>query len=162
MSRRNLTDEERMSEPEAAFLNAWHRYAQERPEPLYDSRAFDDSEHRFDFQWKDKMCAVEIDGGNRMARIVFTKRGNPRAVAVGRHTQSADYLKLNKAVARGWRVFRFTPEMLRDDPIECVNYVLSVVEPLPFSDPFDIIMPSKENFDALANVCKRTARKRTA
>jgi hypothetical protein len=111
-----MTDAERMSEPEVAFLTAWHRFAPGETEPEYDKLAFDDSKHRFDFQWKSDRVAVEIDGGNRMARIVYDRRGQPRAVAVGRHTQSADYAKRNKATIRQWRILYFTPDMIRDDP----------------------------------------------
>jgi very-short-patch-repair endonuclease len=124
------TDAERMSNPEAEFLNAWHKFAPGQPDPAYDQRAFDDSQHRFDFQWREKKIAVEIDGGNRMARIVKGRNGQPRAVAVGRHTQSDDYRKRNKATSLGWTVFYFTPEMLRNDPIDCVNQVRSALEPM--------------------------------
>ena len=44
-----------------------------------------------------------------------------RNVAVGRHTGSADYVKLNLAVLYGWRVLRFTTEMLKKDPQGCVD-----------------------------------------
>ena len=130
-NRRDTADT--MSDGEAEFLNAWHRYAPGQPEPEHDKVAFDDSRHRFDFQWRDKMVAVEIDGGNRMARIVYDRRGNARAVAVGRHTLGNDYRKLNKAVALGWSVFRFTPEMLRGEPDACVAIVVTMVA-LPFTE----------------------------
>lgn len=52
--------------------------------------------------------AVEVDGGNRMARIV-----KGRAVAVGRHGQDADMEKLNEAVLMGYRVLRFSPAMVK-------------------------------------------------
>ena len=51
---------------------------------------------------------VEIDGGNRMAKMV---KGKP--VAVGRHTLPEDYRKLNAATLQGWSVLRFTPAMVK-------------------------------------------------
>jgi len=47
---------------------------------------------------------VEIDGGNRMAKII-----NGRAVAIGRHTQDADYEKMNESAILGWRVASLFP-----------------------------------------------------
>jgi len=61
---------------------------------------------RFDTAYPDKMVAVELEGG--------TWLGNK-----GRHTNplgfAKDAIKYNAAVALGWRVFRFTADML-DDP----------------------------------------------
>ena len=73
----------------------------------------------FDWSWPDLKVAVEVDGGNRMVK--YGKDGKP--VAVGRHTTKSDYEKLNAAAALGWFVFRYTPEMLTDDPISCCEQV---------------------------------------
>lgn len=54
--------------------------------------------------------AVEVDGGNHMVKASPT---TGRYVAVGRHTKSADYTKLNAAEMLGWHVLRFTPEMVK-------------------------------------------------
>ena len=67
-----------------------------------------DRRWRFDLCWPNRMIAVEIDGGNRMAKII-----NGRAVAVGRHTQDADYEKMNEAAILGWRVLRFSPAQVK-------------------------------------------------
>ena len=65
---------------------------------------------------------MEIDGGNTQA--VITKTG--RAVAVGRHTQEADYEKLNAAALLRWRVFRFTPAMVKKGvAIDVIEKVLT-------------------------------------
>ena len=69
-----------------------------------------DRDWRFDWATRERMLAVEVDGGNRMA-VISKRTGKP--VAVGRHTQSDDYRKLNRAAALGWRVMRFTPEMIK-------------------------------------------------
>lgn len=65
---------------------------------------------RFDFAWPDLRIAAEVDGGNRMA-VISKRTGKP--IAIGRHTQSADYTKRNAATAQGWRVFAFTPDMIK-------------------------------------------------
>lgn len=82
----------------------------------------------FDRAWRARMIAYEVDGGNRMARI-NKRTGQP--FAVGRHVQSDDYRKLNAAVERGWRVMRFTPEMIRSG--EAFATMQDVLIPLPFS-----------------------------
>lgn len=58
---------------------------------------------RFDFAWLEERLAVEIEGGTR---------------SNGRHSRHAgfteDCVKYNYATANGWRVFRFTSEMVND------------------------------------------------
>jgi len=78
--------------------------------------------YTFDFAWpgKEYQLAVEVDGGNRMVRWSTKLQ---RDVVVGKHTKSADYEKLNHAVCLGWRVLRFTGEMLRKDPVGCIDDV---------------------------------------
>jgi very-short-patch-repair endonuclease len=87
--------------------------------------------YRFDFAWLNSRpgignsVAVEIDGGNRMVRWSPKMKRN---VAVGRHTGSADYVKLNLAVLYGWRVLRFTTEMLKKDPQGCVDVLRKALD----------------------------------
>lgn len=83
---------------------------------------------RFDFAWPHLRIAAEVDGGNRMARI------NPRTgqpFAVGRHTQGDDYRKRNSAIASGWRVFAFTPDMIRSG--EAFATMQDALMPVPFT-----------------------------
>ena len=58
---------------------------------------------RFDFAWRDIGIAVEIEGGSWVQ---------------GRHTRGADFArdaeKYNEAAIRGWRVYRFTADMVED------------------------------------------------
>jgi len=63
---------------------------------------------RADFALPESMLLIEVDGGNRMAKII-----NGKAIAVGRHTQDADLEKLNEAAILGWRVMRFSPAMVK-------------------------------------------------
>lgn len=58
---------------------------------------------RFDFAWVDLKIAVEIEGG------IWSH---------GRHTRGSgfakDMEKYNTATKLGWKVFRFTPQQLKD------------------------------------------------
>lgn len=83
---------------------------------------------RFDFAWPSLCIAAEVDGGNRMARI-NKRTGQP--FAVGRHTQSDDYRKRNAATAAGWRVYAFTPEMIRSG--EAFATLQDAIAALPFA-----------------------------
>lgn len=71
--------------------------------------------HRFDWALPEQRIAVEIDGG------VWMQYG-------GRHGTDADRIKLNLAAAAGWRVFRFSPQMLRENPEACVEVVKRALE----------------------------------
>jgi very-short-patch-repair endonuclease len=59
---------------------------------------------RFDLAWQEQRVAVEVDGG--------TWSG-------GRHTRGAgfkeDCIKLNHAAREGWKVLRFTTDMVTDE-----------------------------------------------
>lgn len=71
---------------------------------------------RFDFAWPEKKIAVEIEGGTWSA---------------GRHTRgtgfAADCEKYNAAALHGWRVLRFTGEMVRAGGITEVYQILGGV-----------------------------------
>jgi very-short-patch-repair endonuclease len=59
--------------------------------------------YRLDYTWPSRMIACEVDGA------VYTQ---------GRHTRGKGYTedcrKLNLAVELGWRVYRFTTEMVEN------------------------------------------------
>ena len=75
---------------------------------------------RFDLAWPESKVAVEIDGGNRMAKII-----NGRPIAVGPHTQDADMCKLNEAAILGWRVLRFSPAQVKSgEAISAIERIL--------------------------------------
>lgn len=79
-----------------------------RPEPEH--RFHPIRRWRFDFAFPAAKVAVEVDGGQ------WTARG-------GRHATDSDREKLNQAAAMGWRVLRFSPDMLRKDPLGCAAVV---------------------------------------
>ena len=67
--------------------------------------------HRFDFAFPDFMVAVEINGN------AWNVKGG------GRHGQDKDLEKINIAVSMGWKVFQFSPKMIKDDPERWVGMV---------------------------------------
>ena len=75
---------------------------------------------RFDFAWPDHRIAVEVDGG---------------AWSQGRHTRGSgfeeDCRKLNASAALGWRVLRFTSDMLDSGEAREVLEALIEIEGLP-------------------------------
>lgn len=88
--------------------------------PGGEAEVVDHRDWRFDWAVPALKIAVEIDGGNWMAR--WSKKQH-RCVPVGRHTKSDDYQKRNAAVEAGWSVLCFTTEMLDADAIGCVEQV---------------------------------------
>ncbi len=81
------------------FGLAWAAYAPaDAPQPVREYRFHPERRWRFDFAWPSYRMAVEVDGGQWMARG-------------GRHNRDADREKLNAAACDGWRVIRLTPQM---------------------------------------------------
>lgn len=93
---------------ELAFETFCMAYGVAMPEAEY--RFCPGRRFRFDFAWPARRVAVEIDGGQWQAHG-------------GRHATDADREKLNLAAVQGWRVLRFSPQMLRDAPSECMAAV---------------------------------------
>jgi very-short-patch-repair endonuclease len=78
------------------------------PLPVREIRFTDARKWRFDFAWVDRKIAAEIEGGTW---------------AGGRHTRGKgfedDCEKYNTAVSLGWRVYRFTSDMVTDGRALC-------------------------------------------
>ncbi len=107
------------SSGECAFINMWAEKAPATaPTYVREVQFVIDRGWRFDFAWPDLRIAVEIDGGTRMA-------------GGGRHNRAAgfaeDCVKLNAAVAAGWRVLRYTTEQLANDPGAVIDQVCSLL-----------------------------------
>lgn len=97
---------------ERAFVNCWrHCGGINAPVPEYQYRFDPTRKWQFDFCWPEYKLACEIDGGR------WVKGG-------GKHATPADYDKINQATLQGWRVLRFTGEMLNGDPFTCIQVVL--------------------------------------
>jgi len=71
---------------------------------------------RFDLAYPEQKIAIEIEGQGPWG--------------LGRHQRPGgferDLEKYNLATSLGWRVFRFTPRMIRRDPWGCVDFVKSL------------------------------------
>lgn len=104
------------SDLEATFSRAFALLAADYPQPVREYRFHPTRKWRFDFAWVRERIAVEIEGG---------------AWSQGRHTRGAgfseDCAKYNAATCAGWRVLRFTGDMLRD-PAQCVAQVIELLE----------------------------------
>lgn len=73
---------------------------------------------RFDLAWPERRLAVEVDGGTFLVR-------NGRAV--GRHARASDYEKLNAAAVSGWRVLRFTGDMVDENTVACAEVIMCAI-----------------------------------
>lgn len=96
------------------FLHYWRIIAGERYPPAeeYNFDKHLGRKHRFDFAFPAHRIAVEIEGN------AWNVKGG------GKHMQDADLEKYNIAAMEGWRVFRFSPAMLKRDPHGCISMVL--------------------------------------
>lgn len=65
---------------------------------------------RFDLAWPGQRVAVEVDGGQ------FVARG-------GWHNSDADREKMNAAAIAGWRVLRISTQQLKKDPAGAVELI---------------------------------------
>lgn len=113
---------------ERAFSTLRLQIAPHLPEPVseYEFARAIGRGWRLDFAWPQSLVAVEIEG--------ITHR-------TGRHQRvegySEDCLKYNTALMLGWRVLRFTGQMLEHDPFTC------------FEQLCELVMPAIENSPAL-------------
>lgn len=91
----------RLSAVSELEISAFNILSQLDPIPVREHRFHSVRKWRFDFAYPDFMIAVEIEGGTRNN---------------GRHNRhegfTADCEKYNTAVVMGWRVLRFTSEMV--------------------------------------------------
>lgn len=98
-----------MKDKSELFLRYWfytgHSIA---PRPEY--KFLPDRKFRFDWAFPESCVGVEVDGG------VWLPHG-------GRHGTDKDREKMNLAAANGWLVFRFSPQMLENDPVGCCELV---------------------------------------
>jgi very-short-patch-repair endonuclease len=88
------------------------------PEPAeeYNFDAELGRKHRFDFAFPDHKIAVEVEGN------AWNVPGG------GRHMQDSDLEKYNIAASLGWKIFRFSPKMLENDPVSCIELVVKALK----------------------------------
>jgi very-short-patch-repair endonuclease len=99
----------RISSPEEFLF--WQIRVKELPLPYREYRFDPIRKFRFDFAWPDFKIAVEVEGG----LWIYGRHQRPV-------TFQRDLDKYNLALLHGWRVFRFSPEMIED------GYAISVLE----------------------------------
>ncbi len=105
------------SELETLFARGFSLLAPEAPAPVREYTFAPPRRWRFDFAWPEARVAVEVEGGTWDR---------------GRHTRGAGYAgdcaKYNAAVLGGWRVLRFTSDMLYSDLRACVAQVVALLD----------------------------------
>jgi hypothetical protein len=114
--RRSIHKVDKQSNPEAKFAFMYRLTGGAALKPEY---VFDEVRNwRFDFAHPDTKIAVEIDGG------IWSN---------GRHVRgqgySEDCIKLNKATAAGWRIFRFPAHALSLDDARMVADAIRTTSP---------------------------------
>lgn len=96
------------------WLWAWQFAAHEANKNYFDWEAeyvfFPGRKWRFDWALVGTRVAVEVDGGHW-------------APGGGKHGTDADRDKLNHAASLGYKVFRFSPQQLKANPMRCVALV---------------------------------------
>ena len=91
-------------------------------EPEREVQIFVERGWRYDFVWREAMIIVEVEGG---------------AMSGGRHVRgqgfTEDARKYNMATARGWRVIRFTTEMVDNgEALATLEYIFKgALTPFP-------------------------------
>ena len=99
---------------EIAFAHALQRYGTDLLPYVRELTFALPRRFRADFAWPESMLLVEIDGGS------FAPQG-------GRHAGDKDKEKGNIAAAKGWRVMHFSPRMVDEDPLACIELVRQAV-----------------------------------
>jgi len=100
----------KISMSEQLFINALSYFGKDLPTPVCEFRFNRPAKHRADFAWMEAWLLVECDGGTH-------KQGG------GRHGGDADRVKLNFAAILGYRVLRFSTDMLQSNPETCIQVV---------------------------------------
>jgi very-short-patch-repair endonuclease len=111
------------SDLEAEFATRWRQL--DGPELVTEYMFHETRDWRFDFAHPATLVAIEIEGG------VWGTVGKDGKRRPGRHLQPQGFIedckKYNAATADGWALFRFTADMLRDDPITNLTPVMDVI-----------------------------------
>lgn len=98
-----------MKDKASMFSAAWRLTGDDR-KPVAEYRFHPVRRWRFDWAFPDSKVSVEVDGG----------RWSPNG---GRHAGDSDKEKQNAAAELGWKVFHFSPMMLRMNPLGCAEQV---------------------------------------
>lgn len=107
----------KLSELEQAFLSWWGLLAPRgAPQPEANYRFHPVRRWMADFAWPDSRVLVEMEGGT------FARGRHVRPMGFRRDAE-----KYNAATLMGFKVLRYTSDMLIDDPAGVVNEIASAV-----------------------------------
>lgn len=115
------TIEDHESDAEHAFMTRWLQLTaldidDKRRYPKREWKFEPSRKWRFDFSWPDIKVAVEIEGGVYMH---------------GRHTRGygyeSDCEKYNHAIQLGWKVLRYTPQMVEANPFQVITQIEMII-----------------------------------
>ncbi len=107
------------SDLEASFDWFLSQLATDLPAPIKNHRFDPNSKMELDRAWVGSVkVGVELCGG------IWQKSGHSSGAGIQR-----DYRKSNVATLLGWRLLWFSPDMLRDNPTECIALVHALVAP---------------------------------
>ena len=98
--------------------------AENLPVPQREFRFCRDRKFRFDFAWPILRIAVEVQGG----LWIIGRHNRPSAM-------DSEYEKLNLATLYGWRMFLFTPRMIRSG--EAIDLLKQILYKKQWGDQLD-------------------------
>ncbi len=149
------TAEPVLAKDTADFLLAWDALAEGLPEPELEYLFHPNRKWRFDCAW----THVQRNGRTIETRVAVEVDGGQHAYRGGRHNTDADRWKLNEAAVLGWRVFRFSHEMIRQHPVRCVRMVAQALGYNP--DDFEALRPTEAETWLKEQLKPKRKRKRT-
>jgi len=112
-----------LSDLEASFLYHWRILAPGAPVPVHNHKFCAERKWMFDFAWIEQMVAVECEGGIWLK----TKTGRSAGHAHPDRFEK-DCKKYNRANTDGWRVFRCTAGMLKNDPAAFIEIIKEAID----------------------------------
>lgn len=123
------------------FRYVWKALAPDMPPFAFEYTFMPFRRWRFDCAWPPQRVAVEIEGG------VYTR---------GRHTRASGFIedieKYNAAASYGWLLFRTTPQILENNPLQTVTPIKRVLAARAVLNPFLYPQP---RYHVIAQIDKR-------
>ena len=87
--------------------------------------------YRVDFAFEEQRLAIEVDGGVYGFSFYNKKTGQHERRRGGHSSvtgQLRDMERSNLLTLHGWRILRFTPKQLEQDPHVCIELVIKTLE----------------------------------
>jgi very-short-patch-repair endonuclease len=102
---------------EQKFLYYWNLFCKDFPAPEREQVFHVKPRWRADFMWRDKKIIVEIEGGT------WSNGAHVRGLGY-----TKDCKKYNAAQSLGYKVFRATSDMLKQDPMSFIELIKKEVK----------------------------------